>query len=30
MGVVKKSYTGPRVKDTETFLLKARWRHGVK
>lgn len=28
MGVVKKSYTGPRVKDTETFLLKARWRHG--
>lgn len=28
MKVVKKGYEGPRVKDTETFILKALWQHG--
>lgn len=28
MGEQTKRYPGPRVKDTETFILKAMWRHG--
>lgn len=30
MKVVKKGYEGPRVIDTATFILKARWQHGYK
>jgi hypothetical protein len=27
---MSKKYTGPRVKDTESFIQKARWKHGDK